>query len=42
MEMTQTHQKNLQTAKDFLNTLADGNMTKLMTYWAGDGVLEFP
>lgn len=42
MEMTQTHQKNLQTAKDFLNTLADGDMAKLMTYWAADGILEFP
>ena len=42
MELTETHQQNLQTAKDFMATLAEGNMEKLMDLWAEDGVLEFP
>ena len=42
MELIKTHQINLQTAKDFMATLAEGNMDKLMDFWAEDGVLEFP
>ena len=42
MELTEIHQINLQTAKDFMATLAEGNMDKLMDFWAEDGVLEFP
>ena len=42
MELTTTHQQNLQTAKDFMATLASGDMGKLMDFWADDGVLEFP
>ncbi|MGD2179694.1 nuclear transport factor 2 family protein [Lusitaniella coriacea] len=42
MESTKTHQQNLQTAKDFMATLAKGEMDKLMNFWADDGVLEFP
>ena len=42
MELTKTHQQNLQTAKDFMATLAEGEMDKLMNFWADDGVLEFP
>lgn len=42
MELTATHKQNLQTAKDFMATLAGGDMDKLMNFWADDGVLEFP
>ncbi|AFY57990.1 hypothetical protein Riv7116_5621 [Rivularia sp. PCC 7116] len=42
MELTATHQQNLQAAKDFMATLATGDMDKLMYFWADDGVLEFP
>ena len=42
MELTKTHQQNLQTAKDFMSTLAAGDMQKLMDFWAESGVLEFP
>ncbi|BAY87567.1 hypothetical protein NIES267_70910 [Calothrix parasitica NIES-267] len=42
MQLTATHQQNLQTAKDFMATLAAGNMDKLMNFWADEGVLEFP
>lgn len=42
MELTTTHQQNLQTAQDFMATLATGNMDRLMNFWANDGVLEFP
>lgn len=42
MELTKTHQQNLQTAKDFMATLAKGDMNKLMNFWAENGVLEFP
>lgn len=42
MELTKTHQQNLQTAKDFMATLAEGDMNKLMNFWAENGVLEFP
>ena len=42
MQLTQAHQQNLQTARDFMATLAEGNMEKLMDFWAEDGVLEFP
>jgi uncharacterized protein len=42
MELTETHQQNLQKAKDFMTTLATGDMDKLMNFWAEDGVLEFP
>lgn len=42
MELTATHQQNLQTAKDFMATLTGGNMDKLMGFWADEGVLEFP
>ena len=42
MELSKTHQKNLQTAKDFMETLAKGDMKQLMNFWAEDGVLEFP
>ena len=42
MKPTATHQQNLQTAKDFMATLAKGDMKQLMSFWAEDGVLEFP
>lgn len=42
MELTKTHQQNLQTAKEFMSTLAAGDMDKLMNFWAEDGILEFP
>ena len=40
MELSEIHQQNLQTAQIFMETLAAGDMTKLMTFWAEDGVLE--
>ena len=42
MEATAIHQQNLQTAKKFMETLATGDMDKLMNFWAEDGILEFP
>lgn len=42
MQPSAMHQQNLQTAKDFMKTLAAGDMKKLMTFWSSDGVLEFP
>lgn len=42
MKLSEIHQQNLQTAQTFMETLAAGNMAKLMTFWAEDGILEFP
>jgi uncharacterized protein len=42
MELTQIHDRNLQMAKIFMATLAEGAMDRLMIFWAEDGVLEFP
>ena len=38
MELTKTHQQNLQTAKDFMATLAEGDMNKILNFWAENGV----
>jgi uncharacterized protein len=42
MTLSDVHQRNLQATKDFMATLANGDMEQLMTFWAEDGVLEFP
>jgi uncharacterized protein len=42
VELSKIHQRNLQTAQTFMKTLASGDMGKLMTFWAEDGILEFP
>lgn len=42
MELSEIHNRNLHTAQKFMETLASGDMEKLMTFWAENGVLEFP
>jgi hypothetical protein len=42
MELTQIYDRNLQMAKVFMETLAEGTMDRFMIFGAEDGVLEFP